>query len=172
MKTAFFTLFLCGAVSASAGSLELLDGARLDGELHWRTNGILVKSADGAETVVVGPKFSAIVMQGGGEVNGVGSLEAAMGGAKIGSLQKDIEVLIDKLDQMNVAARSIQTPGSQTETLYRIWTERNDRKRPIILFCRGLNVSLTSGAAKLELQIRPNQLEKLLSHLKSNSVNP
>ncbi len=89
-----------------------------------------------------------------------------------GSLQKDIEVLIDKLDQMNVAARSIQTPGSQPETLYRIWTERNDRKRPIILFCRGLNVSLTSGTAKLELQIRPNQLEKLLSHLKSNSVNP
>ena len=52
MKAASFTLFLCGAVLASAGSLELLDGARLGGEMHWRSNGILVKSADGAETVV------------------------------------------------------------------------------------------------------------------------
>jgi serine/threonine protein kinase len=88
------------------------------------------------------------------------------------TLQKDVEILINKLDQLNVAAQSIQTPGSQTETLYRIWTERTDRKRPIILFSRSLNVSLTSGTAKLEVQIRANQLEKLLSHLKSNSVNP
>lgn len=52
MTASFVTLLLCSAIAVSAGSLELLDGTRLGGELHWRTNGIVVQSADGTETVV------------------------------------------------------------------------------------------------------------------------
>jgi serine/threonine protein kinase len=83
------------------------------------------------------------------------------------SLQKDIEILIDKLERSDVSSVT-----SQFETLHRIWFERNDRKRPIILFCRGLNVSLTSRAAKLEVQIRTKQLEQLLITLQSRVANP
>ena len=52
MNASFLTLLLCSAITASAGSLELLDGTRLGGALHWRTNGLAVQSADGTETVV------------------------------------------------------------------------------------------------------------------------
>jgi hypothetical protein len=84
--------------------------------------------------------------------------------------QKDVEILIDKINRLNVSpfARPIQ--NSQFETLHRIWVERNDRKRPIVLFCQGLKVVLSNANTKLEVPIGSSQLEQLLLTLRA--ANP
>jgi serine/threonine protein kinase len=86
--------------------------------------------------------------------------------------QKDSEILIAKIDHINVSGFVRPIQGNQFETLNRVWIERNDRKRPIVLFCRGLNVTLSSGTAKLEVQIGSKPLENLLLQLRSRSINP
>ena len=52
MKPPFATLLLCAALSTRASWVELADGTRLGGELHWRTNGIVVTATNGAEQTV------------------------------------------------------------------------------------------------------------------------
>ncbi len=85
---------------------------------------------------------------------------------------KDVEILIGKLDQINVSPTTRHIQATQFETYLRIWVERNDRKRPIVLFCRGSSAIVSSGAAKLEVQIRASQLENLLLQLRSRVNNP
>jgi serine/threonine protein kinase len=81
------------------------------------------------------------------------------------SLIRDVEVLIDKLQHSNVSSVT-----GQFETLHQIWCERNDRKRPIVFFCRESNVIFSSGAAKLEVKIGSSQLQQLLLTLRA--ANP
>jgi serine/threonine protein kinase len=89
-----------------------------------------------------------------------------------GSFYKDVEILMSKLDHINVSYTTRHIQGTQIETFLRIWVERTDRKRPIVLFCRPLNVALSSGTAKLEVQIGSSQLEQLLLQLRSRAINP
>jgi serine/threonine protein kinase len=79
---------------------------------------------------------------------------------------KDVEILIDKLDQISIRSES------NLEALHRLWLERYDRKRPIVIYCRTLRAVLSSGAARLEVEVVTPQLEQLLRHLKSRALNP
>ncbi len=89
-----------------------------------------------------------------------------------GSLIRDVEILIDKLNHINTTHTSFYIQANNYQTLCRIWLERKDRKRPIVLFCGNFDVTLSSGAAKLEVSIGPKQLEQLLTNLQSRVLNP
>ena len=81
---------------------------------------------------------------------------------------RNIEALVHKLTRIeSQASQPIEISTLHYETLGRLWLERDDRERPIVLFMGNYTANIRSGQAQLNLPIFAANLEKLLSNLRS-----
>ena len=81
---------------------------------------------------------------------------------------RNIEALVHKLTHIeSQASQPIEISTLHYETLGRLWLERDDRERPIVLFMGNYTANIRSGQAQLNLPIFATNIERLLNNLRS-----
>ena len=86
------------------------------------------------------------------------------------STTRNVEALIHKLMRIETQTpQPTQISPLNYETLSRLWLERDDRERPIVLFIGNYTADLKSGQAQLSVPIFSGHLEKLLKNLRSQT---